>query len=166
MTYDEALSECVAGMRVRCDTMQPGCYVEHSFSRGFLRCWPVDKVEEEWTRSQCDFIVKDGEAEAEWHELERPKLDSWGKPIAAGFFAEQDAERAAPHNEVKPQRSKWGQQSTEAATIAARQKVGDAWGKPAAPAVTFCAVCDYAADACVCPPPSADKPVNKWGIAS
>ena len=131
MTYDEALAAAVEGMRVRCDTMQPGCYVEHSFKRGFVRCWPGDKVEEEPQRTQCDYIAHGDEPQQEWHELERPKVDSWGKPLDLAFFAKLQAERENPvHVEVKPQRSKWGQQSSEAATIAARQRVGDAWGKP------------------------------------
>ena len=160
MTYDEALSAAVEGMRVRCASMPEGGYVEHSFSRGFLRCWPVEKVEDEWQRTQCDFRASEAETQAEWFELERPKVDSWGKPInPAAFAAEQTALREAPAEEVKPQRSKWGQQSTEAATIAARQKVGQAWGT----VIEFCGGCDRDKSACVCPAPSAEKPANKWG---
>ena len=126
MTYNEALSAVVEGLRVRCDSMQPGCYVEHSFSRGFLRCFPVDKVEDEPSRSQCDYIAHGDETTAEWHELIRPKTDSWGKPIDVTFFAAMTAERENPtHVEVKPQRSKWGQTSEAAAKIALSQ----GWGK-------------------------------------
>lgn len=86
MTLDEALSQAVEGARVTAPHMQPGCYVEHSFSRGFLRCWRVDTPDEEPNRTQCDFIPHDGDRAAVWRILERdeqyppkPKLTGgWG----------------------------------------------------------------------------------------
>ena len=70
MTLDEALSEAVQGARVTAPHMQPGCYVEHSFSRGFVRCWPVDRPDEEPIRTQCDFRRHEGDEAAEWRILE------------------------------------------------------------------------------------------------
>lgn len=132
MTYEEAMTHAIEGMRVRCTTMQSGCYVEHSFSRGYLRCWPVDRVEDEPSRTQCDYHPAEIERASLWAELERPKVDSWGKAIDVSFFTALAEQRdSAEHTEVKPQRSKWGQQSSEAAVIAARQRVGEGWGKPA-----------------------------------
>lgn len=93
MILDEALSQAVEGARVTAPHMQPGCYVEHSLSRGFLRCWKVDKPEDEPNRTQCDFIPHDGDRAADWRILEseeqyppKPKLTGgWGampsKPV-------------------------------------------------------------------------------------
>lgn len=86
MTLDDALSEAVAGARITAPHMQPGCYVEHSFSRGFLRCWKVDRPEDEPNRTQCDFIAHDGDRTADWRILTseeqyppKPKLTGgWG----------------------------------------------------------------------------------------
>lgn len=86
MTLDEALSECVAGARITAAHMQPGCYVEHSFSRGFIRCWPVSSPDEEPSRTQCDFRSHEGDIAADWRILEpdeqyppKPKLTGgWG----------------------------------------------------------------------------------------
>lgn len=139
MTHDEALEAAVLGDRVRAATMLAGQYVEHSFSRGFLRCWPVDTVEEEPRRTQCDYRASAEEEAAEWSIVERPKVDTWGKPIDAAFFASLNAEREAPEAEVKPQRSKWGKTSSDAALIAIEQQRAKnppaldpaAWGTPA-----------------------------------
>jgi len=161
MKYEEALAFAVEGGRVRCDTMPPGGYVEHLFSRGFVRCWPVDRVEDEPNRSQCDLKPTDAEVEAEWYEVERPKEDSWGKPVGLSFYVALAAERAAAEPERGPRRSAWGRQTTEAATIAARQKVGDAWGKPVPEPVEFCGVCDFAKSACKCEPNVANEDVPK-----
>jgi hypothetical protein len=86
MNLDEALSECVAGARMTAPHMQPGCYIEHSFSRGFLRCWPVSSADEEPTRTQCDFRANELDIAADWRILElveqyppKPKLSGgWG----------------------------------------------------------------------------------------
>lgn len=104
MNYEQALAKCAEGARVAAATMLPGQYVEHSFKRGFLRCWPVDKVEDEPQRTQCDFLATDDEIAAEWYAVERPKVDSWGKPIDAAFFASLDDERTAPEEDVKRRR--------------------------------------------------------------
>lgn len=85
MTLDEALSAAMVGDRVTADHMQPGCYVEHTFSRGYLRCWPVDKPEDEPNRTQCDFIAHDGDRAADWRVLEAPKPapkpNPWATPV-------------------------------------------------------------------------------------
>jgi len=86
MNLDEALSECTAGARITAPHMQPGCYVEHSFSRGYLRCWPVASASEEPQRTQCDFMTKADDSAADWRILEaaeqyppKPKLTGgWG----------------------------------------------------------------------------------------
>lgn len=121
MTYEQALAVCAEGARVAAATMQPGQYVEHSFKRGFVRCWPVDKVEEEPQRTQCDFLASDDEIAAEWNVVDRPKVDSWGKPIDAAFYASLDEQRGAPEDDVKPRRSSWGNVSPEAKLIALQQ---------------------------------------------
>lgn len=90
MNLDEALSQAVEGARVIAPHMQPGCYVEHSFSRGFLRCWPVDVPNEEPNRTQCDFRRHEGDEAADWRILEseeqyppKPKLTGGWVPLKA-----------------------------------------------------------------------------------
>ncbi|WLJ71225.1 hypothetical protein [Sphingomonas phage Birtae] len=83
MTLDEALSEAVQGARVTAPHMQPGCYVEHSFSRGFLRCWPVDRPDEEPSRTQCDFRSHEGDEKAVWRIL-TPEEQYPPKPKVTG----------------------------------------------------------------------------------
>jgi len=86
MTIDEALSQAVEGNRVTAPHLQPGCYVEHSLSRGFLRCWRVDTPDLEPERTQCDFIADAHDVAEEWrvlpHEEQypaKPKLTGgWG----------------------------------------------------------------------------------------
>lgn len=85
MTFDEAMGECVAGLRVRCAPMQEGCYVEHSMGRGFLRCFPVDKPEDEPLRTQSSYVARDSEYAADWTEAPGyPKAvaGAWGIPEA------------------------------------------------------------------------------------
>lgn len=70
MTLDEALHEAVSGARMTAPHFD-GVYIEHSFSRGFLRCWPVDKPEDEPNRSQCAFDPKpEDRAATDWFEIE------------------------------------------------------------------------------------------------
>lgn len=95
MNHDEALSEAVAGARVRPPHWQPGIYVEHSFSRGFLKCWPVDRPEDEPTRSSCDYRATAEDAAATWEAMPEPRppvpierpapaiVAGWGKPLPA-----------------------------------------------------------------------------------
>jgi len=98
MTLDEALSQAVEGARVTAPHLQPGCYVAHSLSRGFLRCWRVDTPDLEPERTQCDFIADANDVAEEWrvlpHEEQypaKPKLTGgWGKPLpqaGTGVFA-------------------------------------------------------------------------------
>ena len=83
MTLDEALIECVAGQRITADHMQPGCYVEHTFGRGFVRCWPVAKAELEPERTQCDFVPKPEDIAADWSKVG----DQYPKPLKGGWGA-------------------------------------------------------------------------------
>lgn len=79
MNIDQALAECIEGQRITADHMQPGCYVEHTFSRGFVRCWPVASASLEPGRTQCDFIAKEDDRAATWRavvdQYPKPKLD-------------------------------------------------------------------------------------------
>jgi hypothetical protein len=80
MNLDEALIECVAGQRITADHMQFGCYVEHTFGRGFVRCWPVSSASDEPSRTQCDFVTKPEDIVADWRIIvdqypKRLKLD-------------------------------------------------------------------------------------------
>jgi len=155
VTLDEALSAAVEGNRVTAPHMQPGCYVEHLMSRGFVRCWKVDRPDEEPSRTQCDFLAHAGDEAAEWRILE-------------------------PAEQYPPVvRNAWGQAKREPLPV---RRVDPA-PKPkpeAAPKVEFCAECDFEKSACKCAPKLADqlspKPVtvgwgnpllnkepNKWG---
>ena len=72
MTLDEALHEAVSGARMTAPHLD-GVYVEHSFSRGFLRCWPVARAEDEPNRTQCAFVPKpEDRAATDWFEVPAP----------------------------------------------------------------------------------------------
>jgi hypothetical protein len=68
MTYDEALVEAVSGARVSAAHLD-GVYIEHSLSRGFLKCWPVDTPDDEPNRASCDFKPKPEDLAADWFEV-------------------------------------------------------------------------------------------------
>ncbi len=99
MTLDEALTECVSGARMTAVHMQAGCYIEHSFSRGFLRCWPVARIEDEPNRTQCELRVTDADRVADWLEVERPKpvASKWGfKGVEATIVSVDEAKHIPP----------------------------------------------------------------------
>ena len=144
MTLEEALGEAVAGARVTAPHLQPGCYVEHSFSRGFLRCWPVDRPDEEPSRTQCDFRQHAGDEAATWRILE-------------------PAEQYPPV--VK---NAWGQPTKADPMAGCGPAVSEPW------TTEFCGVCDFTKDKCKCDPepkpaasgwgnPLLKKETNKWG---
>lgn len=150
MTYDEALHEAIAGARVTHAAFQPGVYIEHSFSRGFIKCWPVDKPEDEPQRTQCDFRANADDVAATWQEVERPALavdnspvDAWGRSTPAAIVASWGTGKPATQNTPE--------------YVAAVDKLIGA--KPKPEPVEFCGECDFVKTACVCPKPAA----NKWG---
>jgi hypothetical protein len=73
---EQALEQCVLGARMTAAHMQEGSYIEHSFARGYLRCWGFDPPQ----RTQCDFVEHaDDIAADDWHELIRVKpVSKWG----------------------------------------------------------------------------------------
>lgn len=95
MKLAEALTECVSGARMTATHMQPGCYIEHLFSKGFVRCWPVDRPEDEPNRTQCEFRSNDSDEAADWVEVEQPvpKPSPWGT-FAPGLPAEPEPVKA------------------------------------------------------------------------
>ena len=157
MTYDEAIAEAYLGMRIRHDGLPPGVYIEHVFSRGLLKCWPVASPDLEPTRSQCDFITKPEDEAATWFEV--PALPS-PAPAGVSVALASIAARA---------KDGWGRGPAPVPVPPA--PVG--WGKPLPPIapkptpapVAFCAECDYETAACVCSKPEPKKEPNKWGLA-
>ncbi len=169
MTYDEALAETVIGGRVRPDHWQTGIYVEHSFMRGFLKCWPVDRVEDEPIRSQQDYRPTTEDQLAVWSAIERPVLaidaspvDAWGRstiPAIAASLRPVDATVGwgnplpAPKPELAVE-----EYNAFVKNFAASRGMRE-----------FCGECDYVKTACVCPKPDANKwgnpnkEPNKWG---
>ena len=160
MTHDEALSAAVEGCRVRPPHWQPGVYVEHSFSRGFLKCWPVDRPEDEPIRSQCDYRSTAEDEAAAWEALPDPRpplaidhspVDSWGRSTIPAIAAS-----IAPPAVVTG--TGW-QTGVRDAPITKSDKKRE-----------ICGECDYEKSACVCPKPDANKwgtpkkEPNKWGM--
>lgn len=141
MTLDEALSEAVAGARLTADHMQPGSYLCHSFSRGFIRCWPVDRPEDEPNRTQCDWRTHPLDEAADWRILEP---DEQYPPVV---------------------KNAWGQPKVETKPISVAPTVR-VQNKPisAAPpiAAKFCGVCDFTKDKCRCEA-APKKEKDKWG---
>lgn len=150
---------------MRHDGMQEGIYVEHVFSRGLLKCWPVDKPEDEPNRASCAFLPKEDDLLADWYELPaRPRVETTqppGNPVSLA---------------VKAAAAGWG------APVPLDNRLTRAVGtipapKPPAPAPgprAVCEVCDYAKNSCICPKPDASKwgqpepkkDTSKWGTAS
>ena len=175
MNFEEAMSAAYEGMRVRHAGFQPGIYVEHSFSRGLLKCWPVETPDLEPNRTQCDFRPHPDDLAATWTEQPTypvravEPLPGNPKPLA------QQAAAAGWGASVVPQ----------AIGRVLRPPVADqgpakGWQlppakppvKPIAAPTTFCAECDFETSACKCPKPVASgwgKPIepkkepNKWG---
>lgn len=86
MKYDEAVAEAFTGSRMRHDGFQPCIYVEHVFSRGLLKCWPVASPDLEPTRSSCDFNPTPEDLAADWYELpivRTPHSMPPGNPVSA-----------------------------------------------------------------------------------
>jgi hypothetical protein len=128
MTLDEALSEAVAGERITAPHLSQGVYVEHLLSRGFVKCWPVERVEDEPSRTQCDFVMKLDDQAADWRVYPREEQyppvvrNSWGQPAKAepepkkvepapvNFCAICDFElsKCACNAEPKPVANTWG----------------------------------------------------------
>lgn len=188
MKLDDALTEVVNGARMTAPHMQTGCYIEHSFTRGFVRCWPVDRIEDEPNRTQCEFRANDDDRAADWIEVERPALavdhsprDAWGKTTPAAIVSEANATAEAfaalVTKELAPMR---GDRHEEAQALIDSAKPATTWGEvfadktpvaggwrtpevAPAPKQGYGSV-SFGNTACACPTPPDVPKSDGWGV--